>query len=268
METYLIPEYLKPKANYSYPRYCKADGMLEEVISNTIEKVKTDRIYLPILWTNYYVMNGYEKGDHSALHRFMESLPKDQRYWTVIQYDDGILKDYGLNILTFAAGGVGDVPIPLLPSHVPLLANKEKHKKVSFIGNPNTHPIRANLTRTPEIDYYNGLNPDQYLQKLNEYRFTFAPRGYGKTSFRLYEALALETIPIYLSDEHWLPMQEFIDWSEIAIICKSIQEGLDKMDNIDNEVMTAYYRASIRNVRQHLTMQGVLNYIKYYLEND
>ena len=35
--------------------------------------------------------------------------------------------------------------------------------------------------------------------------FGLAPRGYGPTSFRLYETMQMDAVPIYISDVFWLP---------------------------------------------------------------
>ena len=42
------------------------------------------------------------------------------------------------------------------------------------------------------------------------------PRGYGPTSFRLYESIEMQSIPIYISDEFILPYSNIIDWENFA----------------------------------------------------
>lgn len=261
-----VPAEFRPTANYTYPSYC-THMMVEQAYFENYVNATGKRIYLPVFWTNYYVMNGYEKGDHSRLNDFLRSLPKDVQYYTIVQYDDGVMcKDHGLDLLTFAAGGIGDIPIPLLPSHFPMQYNPNKTKLCNFMGNVNNHPIRKQ--RIEGVDYFEGLNHIQYFEKLNEYKYTLATRGYGKTSFRLYEALAMRSIPIYLSDEHWLPYGMEINWNEISCLATTPQEVIDHLSATD-EASEAYRKAAINAYfDRYFTMSGVISWIKQYLRNE
>ena len=85
---------------------------------------------------------------------------------------------------------------------------------------------------SPEPSKWNGLafwskKDDQFLHlkawdpefpKIKESYFSICPRGYGPTSFRLYESIQMGTVPIYISDKFFLPYIEFLDWSEFAIL--------------------------------------------------
>ena len=45
-----------------------------------------------------------------------------------------------------------------------------------------------------------------WRSRLNEATYVVAPRGYGRSSFFLYECLAAGALPIYVyDDEPWLP---------------------------------------------------------------
>jgi hypothetical protein len=51
------------------------------------------------------------------LQRFIDKLPKEKKYYTIVQYDDGILNDIsGLDIIVYSMGckKPGYYPIPLL----------------------------------------------------------------------------------------------------------------------------------------------------------
>ena len=49
--------------------------------------------------------------------------------------------------------------------------------------------------------------------------FSLAPRGLGPTSFRLYEAISLGSIPIYIwNEKRAVPFEDEVDWSELAVI--------------------------------------------------
>src|SRR5690606_4276283 len=49
--------------------------------------------------------------------------------------------------------------------------------------------------------------------------FALCPRGYGKTSFRLYESMQMGCVPVYIYDDPWLPYTDILDWSELAVLC-------------------------------------------------
>jgi hypothetical protein len=259
-----VPAKFRPIANYVHPPYCNKE-MIEQYFFNHFSGYHGDRVYLPIFWTNYYVMNGYEKGDHSELHKYLDSLDKNKKYFTVVQYDDGVLwKPADLDLLTFAAGGIGDIPIPLLPSHMPFPYTNgckvEKSIGVSFIGGI-THPIRSKLMKIPGVTYGNGMNPQMYLDTIAKSAFTLAPRGYGKTSFRLYEALALKSVPVYVSDEFWLPYKKEIQWEKFTIGIKEDEIHL-MTDAIKSFTPDWEYYESIKH---YFTMEGITKYIKQCL---
>jgi hypothetical protein len=68
---------------------------------------------------------------------------------------------------------------------------------------------------TPEIP----VNKAEIFKQVTQHSiFSLCPRGYGATSYRLYEAMQLGSIPVYLSDKHLLPWSEEIDWSEFCVV--------------------------------------------------
>lgn len=61
---------------------------------------------------------------------------------------------------------------------------------------------------------------ENFFEKTQQSKFTLCPRGYGKTSFRLYETFQLNSVPVYISDNFWLPFIEKINWSDICVLIK------------------------------------------------
>ena len=64
--------------------------------------------------------------------------------------------------------------------------------------------------------------------------FSLCPRGFGPTSFRLYESIQMGSIPIYISDEFILPYSNIIDWDKLSLLINlneidSIPEKVDKI---------------------------------------
>jgi FkbM family methyltransferase len=181
------------------------------------------RHYLPVNWTAHYTNNGYgkEKVSLDRLQSYIDSLSRKKKYFTIVQYDDGILNDISdLDIVVFSSGGrvkninsVKNVIIPLMGmDHKFHLGGREKDLLVSFVGK-DTHPCRTKLLGTKG---YGGdvlitssdMEISSYCKILARSKFVLAPRGYGATSFRIWEALQYGAIPIYISDDHLLPFGE------------------------------------------------------------
>ena len=49
---------------------------------------------------------------------------------------------------------------------------------------------------------------NSYKDLISESYFSLCPRGYGPTSFRLYESISLGTVPIYISDDFSYPLKD------------------------------------------------------------
>lgn len=173
-----------------------------------------ERCYLPILWTAYWCNNGYgQKGKwKGVLQNYVNSLPRNKKYFTICQYDDGCMVDFkDLDIKIFGmSGGRIDYPIPLLClPHKYDFTGIKKDIFCSFMG-ADTHPIRKRMAEILAGD--NRVYITTKKQSLEEYCkllarsvYVLAPRGYGKSSFRIVEALQYGAIPVYVSDEFVIP---------------------------------------------------------------
>jgi radical SAM superfamily enzyme YgiQ (UPF0313 family) len=190
--------------------------------------VQSKYTYLPIFWTGWFVKNNYGKGPNQYLiQEYVDSLPKDRKYWTIVQNDDGLfVKNFECKV--FSCASIGDYAIPVLC---------DRHKPVNiprlpyimfFAGNLKTHPIRMEMVRGLMGDrnatIAKTLEYNRFIQLMCRSTFALCPRGYGNTSFRMYEAMGLGAIPIYISDVHWLPFPDKIDWNKCSVLVKS--EGI------------------------------------------
>jgi len=202
---------------------------------------KKDRIYLPIFWTNYYISKSYGKGDLSDLQNLLDGLDRSKKYFTIVQYDDNILNDLSdLDILIFSQGGYGkylnkSYAIPL-NCQSSIGYNFHKDKKdifCSFIGR-KTHKIRNEIFDifkskegyliSESIDY------KSYIDIMSRSLFSFCPRGYGMTSFRIFESLSLGSIPIYIYDDPFIPFEGEFSFNDIGILLH--ENDLSLIDDI------------------------------------
>jgi hypothetical protein len=166
------------------------------------------------------------------LQQVIRKLPKNKKYFTIVQYDDGILNDLrGLDIIVFAmSGNKIDYALPLICQPHEFEFENERTITASFCGKM-THPIRDELMARYRYHrgYYmsNGsLNLRDYCRMLSMSVFSFCPRGYGATSFRIMESLQYGAIPIYISDDFIVPHGK--DFGDYGILVKA--GDIEKLD--------------------------------------
>lgn len=204
-----VPAEFRDAASHPFP-YPEDNVLIFEewyYAFQTVEDAR-GRLYLPIFWTGYYIRAQYGQ-DREAIARlqvYLDSLDRTKKYYTIIQYDSGILNDTShLDMRVFSMSGKPmHYPLPLICQPHRFSFEVEKDIFMSFIGR-KTHSIRNKL-----IMEYEG-HPECYVtdrkHTLEEYCMIMArsvyalcPRGFGPTSFRIMEALQYGTIPVYISD--------------------------------------------------------------------
>jgi hypothetical protein len=220
------------------------------------ELIGKERTYLPVFWTGYYCNNGYGRktGANKRLQNFIDSLPRNKKYWTICQYDDGCMVDFkDLDIKIFGmSGGRIDYPIPLLcQPHKYSFPGIKKDIFCSFVGG-DTHPIRRELVKEFEgrkdcLVTLKKHSLEDYCKILARSVFALCPRGYGKSSFRIQEAIHYGAIPVYISDEWVIPYEGF----------GKAYYLLKPEDNIYEFVKTAPFHPSFIKEFEHLyTYEG------------
>lgn len=191
-----VPEEFKLKHPFAYPTDNDID--FEKWYADNFY-LTTGRVYLPIMWTAYYC----KKKPRHALQLYLNSLDKSLKYFTIVQYDDGILNDLaGLDIKVFSMSGQGDYYLPLLCKDHAAKIDHTKTIFASFLGRV-THPVRSELLKLKEPRWMvtDTIQPlGSFCNILARSIFTLCPRGYGPTSFRIKEAMQYGSIPVYISD--------------------------------------------------------------------
>lgn len=198
----------------------------EWFFENFDSSIKTERKYLPIWWTSFYVNHRYgqDLGAINMLQRMLNELDRSKKYYTILQYDDGIKNNIDhLDIKIFGSGGGRiDYPLPLLCKPHKWQSYSDKTIFASFRGNIN-NPIRKQLKQTLKYPKYriteDRLNTPDYLQELSQSTFALCPRGYGLTSFRIVEAIQQGSIPVYISDKFIIPHNK--DFSDYGVLIGS-----------------------------------------------
>jgi hypothetical protein len=178
-----------------------------------------DRQYLPVFWTSYWVNHDYGNNPikRKLLQDFIDTIPRDKKYFTIVQYDDGCLVDFkDLDILIFNMSTDG-FPIPLTCMDHPYSFNVKRDIFSSYVGS-NTHELRRYIKQytTKRLDI------KEYCELHARSIFSLCPRGYGANSFRIKEALQYGAIPVYISDKFIEPFHVDFDSYGVKIEPKDV----------------------------------------------
>jgi hypothetical protein len=280
------PEKFLPKMPVVYPPHQGWNPMIEERAYNffsTKMELESDYIYIPIQWTSWHINPGGEYGQNiqplvDFCNGVIQKYP-DEKFFTIVQYDGGTLIPIDDCLIFGSSGnfnsplGKNSVyePIPLLCDPHSGTPKEIRQNKVGFAG-VETHPIRKKM-----YECLNGLDGYEFFinshdpnrtQKFREilYNSVFAlsPRGYGPASYRMYEAIQMQCIPIYISDEFWLPFSDVIEWDKVSLLINEDQiKSIPK--KVDDLLESGKYQDMIDYGQQvyekYLTWDGCLNTI-------
>ena len=295
MRILLLPSLFRPGTSHVYPPFKKGRYMEEFIYDYLIahqHDIHTTLVYLPIYWTNLQNHPNFASSIAKydlLLQRALETMPKDTRYVTMVQHDDGPRLTLPKNTIIMGACA-GTVPLPLLYEDT---TNHLEHAHsllvpcsstctwlASFVGT-NTHPVRAamvqNLTQQDITCHVNATwspsvpqdDAKRFIETTLRSRFCLAPRGYGRSSFRFFEAIQLNTIPVYVWDDiKWLPYQEVLDYDAFSVSVHvselpTLHERLKAITEKEYEHMVTH----LGDVKRWFTLEGMCEYIVTYLQN-
>lgn len=274
---------LRSSALYpTYPPYHVGEYIEEYFFKRwNEESISSERQYIDIFWTNLFNNKVYLGNYYPDVQAELNNLPKDGKYFTVCQFDDGPLENFPEDTLIFSAGGNREhgniIPIPLICSPIPkeMIPSKEKTIFASFVGSRDTNPIRQTMCNvlSNHNDYVistNNWSSEVSFDSLTNFiditcssKFGLAPRGYGKSSFRLYEIMQLGTVPVYISDEHYIPWNDELDWNDFCVPIN--YDEIDQIDDILKSIDDVEYNRLLENGKkvyeEYFTLEGVFKNI-------
>lgn len=270
---------LRPAALYpTYPPY-HTGYYLEEYFYNKYKD--SNREYIDIFWTNIYCNKDYLNSPSINIQNELFTLDTKGKYFTVCQHDDGPKENLPEDTLIFSAGGRRKhgkiIPIPLICSPIPkelIKQDVEKDILASFVGS-FTHTIREKLYHelhdkdgySINLSNWSSKVPQENLERFIDIslrsKFVLCPRGYGPTSFRLYETFQLNAVPVYISDDLYLPWNDELVWPEFCIIIK--EKGIPNIDRILRSIDDTTYNRMLENGKRvyekYFTMDGIVDNI-------
>ena len=100
-----------------------------------------------------------------------------------------------------------------------------------------------------------------YMKRLKQSTFTLSPRGYGPTSYRMFEALSVGSIPIYVwEDTKILPYSDEVDWDEFAVVLnrKELPQLKERLEGLNIKKMS---RRGIEFYQEYCTLDATSNKI-------
>lgn len=267
-----VPKIFQISTNHEYPPHNKI--IFEEWFRNWYinNNIVTELIYLPIFWTNFYISRKYGRADMSDLQNYLDKLDRNKKYFTIIQYDDGILQNIDdLNITIFGAGGGGKriVPDKNLGSPIPLLCqsdfniNKNRKRDIlcSFIGRFTKEYTIRNKIRQLYSEMFlikDSIDYNTFIDIMERSIFSLCPRGYGATSFRICESLQHGSIPIYVYDKPWIPWKNEFNFKDIGILIseKEIPNILETIKSKTEEDIKRYVKNGEDIYKKYFTFEG------------
>lgn len=286
------PEKFLPKMPVVYPPHQGYNPMIEERAYNFFSlktELESDYIYIPIQWTSWHINPGGEYGQNiqplvDFCNQLTEKYP-NEKFFTVVQYDGGTLVPIN-NCLIFGSSGSFSSPtgknskyepIPLLCEPHDGTSKEVRMNKVGFAG-METHPIRKKMYEClNNLDGYeffmNSYAPnktEKFREILYDSVFALSPRGYGPASYRMYEAIQMKCIPIYISDEFWLPFTDKIEWDKMCLLIdeNEIETIPQKVDYLlDSGKYQDYIDYGQKIYQKYLTWDGCLNKIAQMVSN-
>jgi hypothetical protein len=210
-----------------------------------------------------------------------DNLDYSKKYFTICQHDDGPFEDLPQDTLIFSAGGNRTkgqiIPIPLICGPIPVVETEYLKKDIfaSFIGSI-THPIRQLMIMSLQnkSDYYlkfgqwnPNISDDNFKLFTNITRrskFTLCPRGYGASSFRLYETFQLNSVPVFISDKSYLPWKNDLNWNKFCILIDPYE--IPYLDDILKSISDQKYNNLLENgkkiYREYFTLESTYQKIK------
>lgn len=268
-------------------------------------EIRSERVYLPIYWTNNYhwqatkiCQSGFRPLE--AAQRFVDkTIRPDVEYVTVVQNAEGVYERLPANITLLGAGGTGHIPLPLVCKEHPRLQST-RDLTAGFIGAincggplyPTGFAHRSSMNRVAigsqirreMIRLFPQNHPAFWLQEhsatsyadtrfflavMHRSKYALAPRGYGKTSFRLYEAMQLGAVPVYIYDDPWLPYADVLNWKEFCVLChfSELSDLPNRLMNLPESWRENACKQLAQLVPDYFSLGGITKQLKRIIES-
>ena len=233
-------------------------------------------------WTSKYP--GFPKL-HDVKWALKRLLRPNVVYLVLSQNDHGVhfLQSKFPNIFTLSCGGYGHVPILLLGyerPYVPIKGNLPLPFDIGFSGSFKTSKSRGEMVEQLRkiLPQYNmsfrlsksGFYGAAFVDFIGNTTFNLAPRGVGRTSFRLTEIIQIGRIPIYVHYfDPWIPYHgSVIDYHTIGYMSTfdELETLIKRLSKISlMEIQEKLERVKIARV--YYTYEGLFEEIDEFIRD-
>ena len=276
----------RPNTSIVYPPFKNGRYMKEyfyDYIMTHKDEIESNLVYIPAFWTNIQThpnFQGMKDNYNVLLKRSYSLMPEDTKYFTIVQDDSSVQLNLPPNTTIYGACN-GNIPLPLIYEDIThKLINTQRppvrRQLASFVGTHTTHPLRMEIFRLfgrkndikfiTKGDWTNAVPvnlADIFINYTLQSKFCLAPRGYGRSSFRFFEAMLLDTVPVYFWDDiEWLPYKDVLDYSKfsVSIHHSDIPRTAEILKSISNEKYISMVE-ELKRVRHYFTLEGMSEYI-------
>lgn len=265
-----------------YPRHNEDFGVEQDFIEFlynknylTLNPAEADWHYLPVFWTRWHLNHDYGKTGRNELQRIIDdAILDDARTFTICQYDDGPLVELGRTVQFLASRKTEygkDVPLLCKQHRKPWFIPKKKYL-ASFIGRLDTHPVRVAMhsilqSRTNISIFDGNMGTARFVKQVLQSHLALAPRGYGGSSFRFFEAMQLGVTPILIGDIDTRPFKRHLPFNEASFYVQDEIELIGLLDRIPVHELKEMGERAAQLYRDHLTYQKWCPYVLKELQN-
>ena len=233
MKIYSLPvqaEFQPSKQNYRSPTHGRDWGVIqdfhqwlqtsEHLVSSQHE---ADWDYLPIFWNRLFINWNWGKDGIDKIQQEISRLvSRDRPTFTICQYDINYMQPFFdlCDMVMFIASRQDKkncIDIPLLCSEHKYESRPPKKYLASFVGNVEIdgHRVQMNNRFVDRRDIYieqANHGPKYFVDLMLQSRVALAPRGFGGSSFRFFEAMQLGVVPYMIGNIDVRPFKRWIDW--------------------------------------------------------
>lgn len=127
---------------------------------------------------------------------------------------------------------------------------------VCSINNSLRGVLRNTLSKDDRYVIGGGFNSRDYKKILAQSLFTFCPKGNGLSSYRFFEAIQQNSIPVLIADNVILPFGD-INYSDFSLRIKESDAGnIEKISSIIDSA-PLYLLDNLKKIKSRFTLLGV-----------
>lgn len=226
-----IHSFFESYSNYRRPKYFTCKGPFLE--NEFIQRFKSKPLsyfspFIPLFFPWFGVYKNLLRVYGVHMSKILKLLKPEYLYFVLSESDFGFtgknnfLQSLPSNVFVFSASGMGHVAIPWIQcKQKPLKQQKIEHF-LSFSGNPRSCVDRKEILNVVRsvlgTDFYENRTKS-WEDVFSKSKFVLSPRGIAVSTYRSYEILRMEVIPVIYTDYiHWLPYFPKLNWSRFSFL--------------------------------------------------